>query len=53
MLQDEYASVLAKIKLPRSGKLESKGKCVKIYFEGFKKAIEKYGDEIKGFLNGE
>ena len=52
LLQEEYASVLAKLQLPKNGKLESKDKCVKIYFEGLKKAIEKYGDEIIEFLKG-
>lgn len=51
LLQSEYVEMLSIINLPKTGKLESKDHCVRIYFEGMKVALEKYDKEILEFLS--
>ena len=51
LLESEYAEMLSIRALPKTGKLESKDHCVRIYFEGMKVALEKYDKEILEFLS--
>ena len=57
LMQEEFASyVFSKIRFKvreafEQGVLESEDHCVRIYFKGFKHAIEHHGKEILAFLN--
>lgn len=56
LMQEEFAEIFFKARFKmrewcKQGMLESKDHCVRIYFKGFKQAIDNYGEEILAFLN--